>query len=191
MFLSADTPSHSLRISHHGGKTWLIAVGGSFKPGQVTDTEGEYRKLAEFVRANFEIVPIGYRWMNQDYNPMDQLPYIGKLTPASKHVYTATGFKAWGITNGTAAAVILSDAILGRKNPWAAIFDTSRINPTVSAKSFMGENLHVAKHWIKDRLHKPSDAPLAGLKPGEAAIVLVDGEKVAAYRDSEGVVHAE
>src|SRR3546814_10333731 len=76
-FLSPDPPSHSLRISHHVGKTWLIAVGGSFKPGQVTDTEVEYRKLAEFVRANFEIGPIGYRWMNQDYNPMDQLPYIG------------------------------------------------------------------------------------------------------------------
>ena len=33
----------------------------------------------------------------------------------------ATGFNKWGMTNGTVAAQIVTDAIVGRRNPWASL----------------------------------------------------------------------
>jgi glycine/D-amino acid oxidase-like deaminating enzyme len=47
----------------------------------------------------------------------DKLPYIGKLTPFSHHLYLATGFSLWGMTNGTLSGMLLSDMILGIDNP--------------------------------------------------------------------------
>ena len=37
-----------------------------------------------------------------------------------------TGLRKWGLTNGTAAALILADTLCGRENPWARVFDTRR-----------------------------------------------------------------
>ena len=45
----------------------------------------------------------------------------------------ATGFAKWGLTGGTAAAMILSDRILGRDNAWAGLFDPHRIGPLAAA----------------------------------------------------------
>jgi glycine/D-amino acid oxidase-like deaminating enzyme len=37
--------------------------------------------------------------MDENYEAMDGVPYIGKLLPVSKHLYMATSLNAWGITN--------------------------------------------------------------------------------------------
>ena len=58
-----------------------------------------------------------YRWSAHDYVPVDGLPYIGRLTPLAKRLHVATGFAKWGLTKGTLAAMILTDAIVGRPNP--------------------------------------------------------------------------
>ena len=54
------------------------------------------------------------RWSAQDYVPADSVPYVGRLTRGSERLYVATGLKKWGMTNGTAAAMMISDAILAR-----------------------------------------------------------------------------
>ena len=38
----------------------------------------------------------------------------------------ATGFNGWGISNGTAAAMLMADRIRGKANPWASLFDPNR-----------------------------------------------------------------
>jgi nitrite reductase/ring-hydroxylating ferredoxin subunit len=82
----------------------------------------------------------------------DHVPYVGRLTRGSDHIFTATGFGKWGMTNGTASAMILTDHIVGRENGWAALFDSKRINPFASAKKFVQENAEVAGHFVGDRL---------------------------------------
>jgi hypothetical protein len=52
---------------------------------------------------HFEAGPIEYRWVNEDYTPMDGAPFIGWSSSMMDGYLVATGFKAWGITNGTAA----------------------------------------------------------------------------------------
>ena len=62
----------------------------------------------------------------QDVMSDDGVPLIGRITPDSEHSYVATGFQKWGMTTGTAAAMILTDTILGRDNPWTEVYDPSR-----------------------------------------------------------------
>ncbi len=54
---------------------------------------------------------IGYRWSAQDYESVDGLPYVGRLTPAHERRLVATRFRKWGMSNATSAALILTDPI--------------------------------------------------------------------------------
>ncbi len=43
---------------------------------------------------------------------------------------------------------------------------------------------------MHDRLTKPEAVPVSELAPGEAKVISADGQKVAAYRDEQGELHA-
>ena len=51
-----------------------------------------------------------------------------------------TGFAKWGMTGGTAAAMILADKCLGKENAWACLFDPRRLNVRAAAKTAIKEN---------------------------------------------------
>jgi hypothetical protein len=38
----------------------------------------------------------------------------------------ATGFNKWGMTSSMVSALVLTDLLTGRENPWAHVFDPSR-----------------------------------------------------------------
>jgi Rieske Fe-S protein len=86
--------------------------------------------------------------------------------------------------------MIIEDAILERDNAWADLYDPGRIKPLASAKDFVKENANVAGRFVGDRLTKRGGRDAAGLAPGEGDIADLDGEKVAAFRDEDGVLHA-
>jgi Rieske Fe-S protein len=122
--------------------------------------------------------------------PVDGVPYIGKLTGGSDRILTATGYQKWGMTTSMVAAMLLTDAILGRENPWAALFDATRIDLTRSAKELIVQNADVAKRFVGDRLEMLQAADVSTLAPGEGGIVDAGGTRVAAYRDEHGAIHA-
>jgi glycine/D-amino acid oxidase-like deaminating enzyme/nitrite reductase/ring-hydroxylating ferredoxin subunit len=189
MFLSTESPSHSVRATPYDGGELLIVGGESHKTG-TSDPVERYAALEEWARERFDVAAVEYRWSAQDAMPADGIPYVGKLSPIARRVWTASGFKKWGFTNGAAAAIMLSDAILGRENPWAETFDANRFKPLAAAPALLKENISVGAHFFGDRL-APADArSLEQLAPGEGGIVKVDGDKVAAFRDDDGVVHA-
>jgi Rieske Fe-S protein len=101
-------------------------------------------------------------------------------------VLMATGFAKWGMTNGTAAAIMLADRLLGRENPWASLFDPNRFNPRAAAVKFIEENAQVGLRFFGDRLTKPGSRPIEDLEPGEGDIVRLAGEKVAGHRRDDG-----
>lgn len=189
MFISADSPSRSLRTAPADGGWLLVAVGEAFKTGHA-DTVARFAELEDWLRRRFAIGPVRFRWGNQDHYAVDRVPYVGALHPLTRRLWVATGFSAWGFTNGTAAAMMLADAILGRPSPWATLFHAQRIKPRVSGPELLRENAHVAAKWVKDRLSGAERPPLDRLAPGEGAIVRLGGEDVAAFRDESGVVHA-
>lgn len=185
MFISTDQPSRSVRGFKDARGSWVVVVGPRYRPGTV-DTEAEFSAIEAFAREHFAVVDVPYRWTNEDYASSDGLPYIGKLLPNSAHLYVATGFGGWGITNGTVAGEILADAIVGRENPWAEVYDANRVTPIASARRFVVENLRAASEFIGGRLGETDDVQPADLAPGDGAIVEIDGERVAVSRDFEG-----
>lgn len=190
MFLSTETPAHSIR-SHPVGRGELLLVGGeSHKTGQGGNHSARYRRLEAYARERFDVGSVEHRWSTQDNMPVDGVPYIGKLTPVSGRIHVATGMKKWGLAQGTAAAMILSDAVMGRRNPWSDLYSPSRMKPLASATELVKENANVAKRFVGDRFRKPDADELSDIAQGEGRVVTVGGEKVAAYRDEHGGVHA-
>lgn len=189
MYLSADAPTRSVRCHDDGEETLLVVSGEGHKTGQDPDTTRRYAALEAWVRDRYPVTSVEHRWSAQDYVPVDSVPYVGRLTRGAEHLSVATGFKKWGMTNGTAAAIMISDAILGRDNPWASFFDANRLDVTASAHEFVKENLDVARRFVSDRVSSLGGPSVDDLAPGEGAVVRVDGEAVAAYRDEDGAVH--
>ncbi|HSN71866.1 MAG TPA: FAD-dependent oxidoreductase [Steroidobacteraceae bacterium] len=185
MFLCTSGAPHSVRTWRDGDVTYLITLAEGFKPGHVQDTDALYRHLEEDTRSNYEIGPVAHRWMTEDYDSMDGLPFIGRLTPLSRHTYIATAFSAWGITTGTVAAELLTDRVLGRENPYAAMFDSTRLEAKGSGR-FMRENLHVARHFLTGAFKGGERADPAELAPGQGAVLRVHGRKRAVYRKEDG-----
>src|SRR5690606_2174554 len=116
------------------------------------------------------------------------VPFVGRASGSSDHLYVATGFNAWGITNGTAAGILLCDLITGRENPWAGLYDAQRIKAASGGPTFLKENLSAAAHLAKGRLFpgRPQEVELA---PGEAGIVEIDGAQLAISKEDDGTLH--
>jgi glycine/D-amino acid oxidase-like deaminating enzyme/nitrite reductase/ring-hydroxylating ferredoxin subunit len=190
MYLSTESPSHTVR-SHPTAKGEMVITGGeSHKTGQGGDTAERVARLERWARERFDVRSIEYRWSTQDNMPVDGVPYIGRLAPFQKRLWVATGFMKWGLTNGTAAGMILTDLIAGRDNPWASLFDSTRFKPLASATEFVKENVNVGAHFVGDHIAPPDVRSVGSLAPGEAGIVRRGAGKVAAYREEDGTLHA-
>ena len=120
---------------------------------------------------------------------MDLLPYVGRTGAGDEHTYVATAFRAWGMTNGTAAAMLLSDLIAGRENEWSGLYDSTRTASIVSSTSFYKEGLKQASHFVKDRFKGAAVDP-RHVAPGEGKIIGRPGDQIAVYRDPQGQIHA-
>ncbi|HEX8143305.1 MAG TPA: FAD-dependent oxidoreductase [Pyrinomonadaceae bacterium] len=190
MYISAGSPHHSIRSNPYEGGEIVMIGGENHKTGQGGDMSDHYRRLEEWARANFAVQSIEYRWSTQDNNTVDKVPYIGKLSAASEHLYVATGFGGWGMTNSHVAAILLTDMIEGRENPWARVFDPSRFKPVTSATDFVKENLNVAKEFMADRISTPEIEDLDKLPEGGGEVLKWKGERLALYKDEAGTIHA-
>jgi glycine/D-amino acid oxidase-like deaminating enzyme/nitrite reductase/ring-hydroxylating ferredoxin subunit len=188
MYLSVDDPTRSVRPHRTGGTTYLIVGGDEHKTGQDTETDAHYASIETWARDRFGIGDVAWSWSAQDYIPADNVPYIGRLRPGSDRLLVATGLKKWGMTGGTVAGMLLRDLVTGQANPWEAVFDATRIRPTISAPALIRENLDVAKQFVAGRLPGGTSAGELGLDAG--AVLDHGGGKVAVYRAPDGTYHA-
>lgn len=189
MYISVESPRHSMRGHRDGeGQDWMIFTGPSFKHGHVDEERASFADLEAFAGEHFG-VKADYRWTNEDYQSLDHVPYVGCSSSFGDAYLVATGFNAWGITNGTAAAMLIADLIEGRDNPWLKLFDACRIKPVAGGGAFVAGTADTASSMVGGYLaKKPRDYD--ALAPGEAAVLKVDGKIVAAYRDEGGALHA-
>ncbi|MDQ3645128.1 MAG: FAD-dependent oxidoreductase [Actinomycetota bacterium] len=190
MYVSAEQPTRSIRQQPAVDGELLVLSGDSHKPGAHEDERTHYDALRQFASERFAVRSFDYEWSTQDYLPVDQLPYIGKLSRRSERIFVATGFKKWGMTNGTVAGVLISDQIQGRENPWSELFDPNRIKPAASGKEFVKENLFVASRFVGDRIKLRGSSDLEELQPGDGRVVSAGRRQIAVSRDSEGQLHA-
>lgn len=131
MYISPNSGSYSILPAGD-----ILLVGGeSTLSLNRAGRQDRWQRLADFAEDRLGMTTVEYKWSDRDYLAYDDIPLVGKLYPWSKHVYVATGFKKWGLSNGTAAAMILRDHILGEKNHWAAAFNSIRSRPIRSIPS--------------------------------------------------------
>ena len=129
-----------------------------------------------------------WRWSAQDFISADGLPYFGAMSATSR-LYVATGFAKWGLTNGTAAAIAISESIGGRAPDWTEPFAASRITPIRSAKMVLSQVAATARSLVLDRLKTARASTVEELLPGEGAVAQSEDGPVGIYLDETGAVH--
>ncbi len=184
MYLAAGEPSRSVRYHHGEDASYVIVVGDGHEVGHGEDTRRHGEALETFARRHFPVREVAFRWSAQDYLPDDRLPFIG-ATGLSDRILVATGFQKWGLTNGTAAARILTGTITGEEHPHAGVFSPTRATVSASARRFLEHNLDVAARFVGDRM-RPDVDHVDDLGPGEGGTVIVDGHLKAVSKDHEG-----
>ncbi len=115
------------------------------------------------------------------------LAFIGRNPMDKENVYICTGDSGQGMTHGTIASILLTDLILGRENPWATLYDPSRITLR-AAGEYARENLNVAKKY-GEWLTRGEVQSVDEIAPGDGGILRRDKTKTAVFRDGAGVVH--
>jgi hypothetical protein len=181
-------PYHYYRIQKINVETLLIAGGEDHKTGHSDDTGVCFTNLENYVREYFDVDLVKYSWSSQYYEPVDGLPYIGKMSGTSK-IYTATGFRGNGMIFGTLSSRIISDLILEGKTKYRDLFSPSRIMPIAGFSEFVKETVTVATDFIKDKLFVEKVSSLAEINEGEGKVVKYEGDSYAVYKEKGGSVH--
>ena len=187
MYLSADEPTRTLRPTPVGAETALVLGGEGHPTGGEPNTLARYEAIERWANDHFPVQHISHRWSAQDFASVDGLPFVGRLGSLDR-VLVATGFKKWGLSNGTAAALALHGVIASAPPDWADVYDSARSVVTKAPKEFAKHNLTAAKHLVGDRFRSRPD--IEELSPGEGAIVDADGRKAAVSRDDRGELRA-
>jgi Rieske Fe-S protein len=185
LWWDTDDPYYYLRVEPHRDFDVIIFGGEDHKTGQQDDTVDRYHRLEERLTAIIPQVDVTHRWSGQVIETPDGLPYIGQ---SADHQYAATGYAGNGLTFGTLGGMMMSDAILGRANPWTELFDPSRKAITRGVWDYLKENVDYPYYLMRDRFAGPDAQSLRAVRRGQGKIIERDGAKVAAYRDRSGVV---
>ncbi len=188
MYYSADTPTRSLRYTPYNGDKLVLVGGEGHKTGQGINMIKHYVALEDFAEKVLNITDFPYRWSAQDLITLDKVPYIGPITANRPSILVATGYRKWGMTNGTAAALLLKDIIIEKENPYRDLYAPSRFQADPSLKKIISINTEVAGHLIKGKLELVPKEP-TDLENDEGAVVMVKGKRAGAYRDKEGKLH--
>ncbi len=127
-------------------KDRLIIGCGNHDPGH---EEEDFARIKVFLKDHVPEAREVRRWVNQDCFTLDEVPYIGRYSPATPHMFVATGFNAWGMSSSMAAAMLLCDAVLGRENRFSGVFDPDR---PMAAKPLLENTAHSAASLIPPTL---------------------------------------
>jgi glycine/D-amino acid oxidase-like deaminating enzyme/nitrite reductase/ring-hydroxylating ferredoxin subunit len=185
LWWDTSDPYDYLRVEPHRDFDVIVFGGEDHKTGQQDDTAGCYQRLEERLEVIVPRVDVTHRWSGQVIETPDGLPYIGQT---ADHQYAATGYAGNGLTFGTLAGMMTTDAILGRTNPWCDLFDPSRKAIARGVWDYLKENVDYPYYLIRDRFAGAQAQSLRAVKRGQGKVIERDGAKVAAYRDPSGVV---
>ena len=188
--LAWDTcdPYHYIRLAPLDATHDLLIVGGEdHKTGQDDNPESRYERLETWTRKRFALAgTVEYRWSGQIMEPVDGMAFIGR-NPGDKHIYMVSGDSGNGLTHGAVAGILLTDLIVGRENPWTALYDPGRVRLRAGG-DFIKETLNMAAQY-GDWARGGDVATVDEIARGEGAVIRDGLHKVAVYRDETGALH--
>lgn len=188
MFFDADD-GYSLRTPP-GATDRLIVGGGQHAPGTRADQNRLFGELAEWAAESVGLQQVTHRWSAHDITTPDGVPYVGPYLPGASNLWVATGFNQWGMTNGTAAGLLLRDLITDQADPQQAdLMSPTRVSldmvpGVVKDQAAVGARLvgGVARAAA-------SGADAEDLALCEGRVRHVGAKPVASYRDEDGNLH--
>lgn len=166
MYLSADSPSRSVRYAPSADGDLLLIGGNGHVVGRESSTQSKVDELIDWTQKYWPGAQLTHQWSAQDYSPIDKLPYVGPLLPGNDRILVATGYSKWGMTNGVAAALALSSRVLGGHIEWARALQTWRPGELTglgtAAKANGGVGVAMVRGWLRAQLPANGSAPPEG-----------------------------
>jgi glycine/D-amino acid oxidase-like deaminating enzyme/nitrite reductase/ring-hydroxylating ferredoxin subunit len=149
MLLSAGSPTRSVRDAP-GTEGRLLLVGGEgHTVGRSRSPAAHLERLREWTEQWFPGAQETHAWSAQDYASHDGVPSIGTLPRGRGHLYVATGYGKWGLTNGVAAALSVTKQIHGHRATWQSLL-SRRITRPSGALEIARLNAAVGAHLVGD-----------------------------------------
>ncbi|WP_028815233.1 FAD-dependent oxidoreductase [Streptomyces flavidovirens] len=190
MYMSPADRVRSVRSAPYDeGRRLLIVTGETFEPGAGGVRE-RFARLDAWARERmpgFAEAELAYRWAAQDNDSSDHLPYVGYAHPGTQHVFVATGFGGWGMSNGVMAGRLLAAHVVGGPRPaWTDLYDPRRLPQVRETAEVAKFQTAVARHFVGDRLHTGHVDSVDEVPPGSGAVVRLEGHRCAVYRDESG-----
>lgn len=191
LFWDTLDPYHFVRIQplRDGRGDDLLIIGGEdHKTGQADDFDARWARLEVWARERFPLMgEVEQEWSGQVVEPVDFLAYIGRNPMDHHNVFIATGDSGNGMTHGTIAGMLLRDLILGRSNPWASLYDPSRLTLKATGE-FTRHNVNVLTQYT-DWFVGSGITDESAVAPGTGATLQKGMRKIAVYREEDGTIH--
>jgi glycine/D-amino acid oxidase-like deaminating enzyme/nitrite reductase/ring-hydroxylating ferredoxin subunit len=180
-------PYHYIRVEHMDDCDILIVGGEDHKTGQEEHPERCYNKLESWARKHISSLgEIEYQWSGQVMEPVDGLAYLGRNPMDEDNVFVITGDSGNGMTHCTIGAMLITDQIMGRENPWEKLYSPSRVS-LKATKEYIKENWNVATQYL-DWLDPKFTNHLKKLTPDDGIVFRKGGKMLAAYKNEDGAV---
>lgn len=182
-FKNSGSPTRSIRKTYNGNEAVAIGQGDTHYTGRRENMHECFENITSFINDEVGVDKILARWSAQDYETPDGIPFIGRIGKNS-HIYVAAGFAKWGMTNGTLAAMIITDIITAGGNRFEELYSPLRkILP--GAGKMASEVTSAVGELVKSKIEKNDG--LDDIKPGEGRVITYKGKKAGLYLDEDGI----
>ena len=155
MFLSAGQPVVSVREVPRNGSSLLLVGGSGHVVGRARSEQEHVTELRDWTARYFPGARETHSWSAQDYSPADGIPYVGRMPRGTGHIFVATGFDKWGMTNAVAAGLSITSEIFGQLPSWAVPL-RHRLPGARGAARAVGLNIGVVEAALRSLPRVPS-----------------------------------
>lgn len=190
LFWDTGSPYHYVRLQdiHEPDEEILIVGGEDHRTGQADDTTVHHERIVRWARDRFPFIrDVAYSWSGQVMQSLDGLAFVGRNPMDRGNVYVVTGDSGTGMTYATIAAILITDLIEERENPWETLYDPSR-KTLRTVPAYAKEAVRMAAQyadWVM-----PGDLRSAEDVPPDGGAIIKEGlSPIAAYREPDGTLH--
>jgi glycine/D-amino acid oxidase-like deaminating enzyme len=160
------------------GQAHPVGVGGS-EARRADQVEAALRRFVpDLVRTD--------AWSGQDYRPFNPIAFVGLLPRGGGAVSFATGFDGWGLTQGAAAGIRISQDLLGLPQPAWATTIGRRVTRLRSQGIGIAADVRAASSFMTG-MRRLAPADLTLLREGQGVVHRTDAGPVATSRTGDVV----
>ncbi len=190
LYWDTEDPYHYVRLQRldNNDEYEVLLVGGEDHRTGIEPEHDCFERLESWAREWFiGFQEIMFKWSGQIYEPVDALAFIGRDPAHGENVFLASGNSGTGMTYGTMSGFILHDLILGRPNSFSELYDPARKTIEETAE-FIKENVSGLVRYFD--YATPGDVKSTDeIQPGHGAVIRKGLEKIACYKDEQGLCH--